>query len=87
MGMEIFLGSGQPLEAADHFEVWRNGLWIGALRTLGGPLVWSYVGVLLWARRRKAWRSIPICIFWLVWKERNCLTFREGLNALGSSLL
>ena len=29
-------------------------------------------------KRKKIWYSIPLCIFWMVWKERNRLTFRGG---------
>ena len=25
--------------------------------------------------RKKAWQMTPLCIFWLVWKERNMLAF------------
>ena len=27
--------------------------------------------------RRKIWKSISLCIFWFVWKERNCIVFRD----------
>ena len=30
-------------------------------------------------KRKKIWTSIPLCIFWTVWKERNRLAFRGGL--------
>ena len=30
-------------------------------------------------KRRKIWKSIPICIFWTVWKEKNRTTFRKEI--------
>ena len=33
-------------------------------------------------KRKKIWRSIPLFIFWTVWKERNRLTFRRGELAI-----
>ena len=39
----------------------------------------SFVG----KKKKKVWESIPLYIFWTVWKERNRLTFRGGvLNIL-----
>ena len=26
----------------------------------------------------KVWKSVPLCIFWTIWKERNRLAFRNG---------
>ena len=40
------------------------------LTTWRGPFVGK--------KRKKVWKSIPLCIFWTVWKERNKLTFRGG---------
>lgn len=30
-------------------------------------------------KRRKIWFLIPLCIFWSIWKERNCIAFRDGI--------
>ena len=30
-------------------------------------------------KRRKIWKSIPICIFWTVWKEKNRIAFRKEI--------
>ena len=33
-------------------------------------------------KRKKLWNSIPLFIFWTVWKEMNRLTFRVGEIAI-----
>ena len=30
-------------------------------------------------KRKKICKSIPLCIFWTVWKERNRLAFKVGV--------
>ena len=39
----------------------------------------SFVG----KKREKIWRSIPLFIFWTVWKEKNRLAFRGGGVKIG----
>ncbi|RVW45036.1 putative ribonuclease H protein [Vitis vinifera] len=38
----------------------------------------SWRGPFVGKKRKKIWKSIPLCIFWTVWKERNRLAFRGG---------
>ena len=38
----------------------------------------SWKGSFVGKKRKKIWRSIPLFIFWTVWKERNRLAFRGG---------
>ena len=33
-------------------------------------------------KRKKIWKSIPLSIFWMVWKEMNRLAFRGGSLAI-----
>ena len=33
----------------------------------------SFVG----KKRRKVWRATPLCLFWMVWKERNRIAFEN----------
>ena len=40
----------------------------------------SWRGPFVGKKRKKVWKSIPLCIFWMVWKEMNRSAFR------GSSL-
>ena len=33
-------------------------------------------------KRKKIWNSIPLCIFFTIWKERNRVAFRGGSLAI-----
>ena len=33
-------------------------------------------------KREKVWNSVPLCIFWTEWKERNRIAFKDGSLAL-----
>ena len=39
----------------------------------------SWRGSFVGKKRKQIWKSIPLCIFWTVWKERNRLAFRGGV--------
>ena len=45
----------------------------------------SWKGSFVGKKRKKIWRSIPLFIFWTVWKERNRLAFRGGGGGEGVS--
>ena len=38
----------------------------------------SWRGPFVGKKRKKIWKSIPLYIFWTLWKERNRLAFRGG---------
>ena len=42
-------------------------------------MLFSWRGPFAGKKRKKIWNSIPLCIFWTVWKERNRLAFRGGV--------
>ena len=54
--------------------------WVFPERVKEALFCWqgSFVG----KKRKKIWKSIPLCIFWTVWKERNRLAFRGGFLAI-----
>ena len=33
-------------------------------------------------KREKIWKSVPMCKFWTVWKERNLIAFRDETLAV-----
>ena len=41
--------------------------------------LFSWRGPFVGKKRKKIWNSIPLCIFWTVWKERNRLAFKGGV--------
>ena len=50
-------------------------------KTIKEALV-SWRGPLLGKERKKTWNSVPLCIFWTVWNERNNIAFRDGRLAI-----
>ena len=42
----------------------------------------SWKGSFVGKKRKRIWRSIPLFIFWTVWKEMNRLAFRGGKLAI-----
>ncbi|KAJ9671525.1 hypothetical protein PVL29_025297 [Vitis rotundifolia] len=66
-------------------------LWEIALALFGAQWVFpervkevldSWRGPFVGKKRKKIWTSIPLCIFWTIWKERNRLAFRGGSIAI-----
>ncbi|KAJ9677832.1 hypothetical protein PVL29_022672 [Vitis rotundifolia] len=64
-----------------------GGLWGMVLSLFGAQWVFpetvkeviiSWKGSFVGKKRKRIWRSIPLFIFWTVWKERNRLAFRGG---------
>ena len=45
-------------------------------------VVFSWKGLFVGKKREKIWRSIPLFIYWMVWKERNRLAFKGGVLAI-----
>ena len=41
--------------------------------------IYSWKGTFVGRKRKKLWNSIPLCIFWTLWKERNRIAFKDGL--------
>ena len=41
----------------------------------------SWGGSFVGRKRKKVWKSIPLFIFWTIWKERNMLAFKGGVLA------
>ena len=51
---------------------------VGVPRVSEGGAV-QLEGPFVGKKRKKIWNSIPLCIFWTVWKERNKLAFKGGV--------
>ena len=49
-------------------------------------MLFSWRGSFVGKKRKKIWKSIPLCIFWMVWKERNRLAFRGGRGVSNSEV-
>ncbi|KAL6333218.1 hypothetical protein AAG906_028401 [Vitis piasezkii] len=54
-----------------------RALWDIILETVKEVLT-TWRGPFVRKKRKKVWKSILLCIFWTVWKERNMLAFRVG---------
>ena len=48
---------------------------VGIPRVSEGGVI-QLEGSLCGEKKEKNWNSIPLCIFWMVWKERNRLAFK-----------
>ena len=51
---------------------------VGVPRVSEGGVI-QLEGSLCGEKKEKNWNSIPLCIFWMVWKERNRLAFNGGV--------
>ena len=45
----------------------------------------SWKGSFVGKKRKKLWKSIPLYIFWTIWKERNRLAFKGGWGGVSIS--
>ena len=48
-------------------------------------VLYSWGGSFVGKKKKKFWSSIPLFIFWMVWKERNRLAFRGGGGGFSNS--
>ncbi|WKA09925.1 hypothetical protein VitviT2T_027534 [Vitis vinifera] len=48
-------------------------------------VLYSWGGSFVGKKKKKFWSSIPLFIFWMVWKERNRLAFRGGGGGFNNS--
>ena len=59
-----------------------GSLFFSGWHQMGVPLVKevliSWKGPFKGKEKRKTWCSVPLCIFWSIWRERNHIVFREG---------
>ena len=44
--------------------------------------LFGWHGAFVGKTRKKAWQMVSLCIFWLVWKERNLLAFGNEVLSL-----
>ena len=52
-----------------------NVLWI--LHSLVKEVLFGWHGSFVGKKRRRVWRATPMCLFWMVWKERNKIAFES----------
>ena len=50
-------------------------------KTIKEALV-SWKGSFVGKKGSRIWKSVPLCIFWTVWKERNRIAFTNGSLAV-----
>ena len=82
---------GQDEESAHHILLHCSvvsHLWVLFLPLIGLSWVFpktvkeallSWKGSFVGKKRINMWKSVPSCIFWTVWKERNRIAFRDGI--------
>ena len=42
----------------------------------------SWRGPFTRKEKKQMWKTVPMCIFWFIWKERNRIVFRDGRLAV-----
>ena len=59
----------------DLFLVITDSNWVFPLTVRQLLLAWQSVSV--GKKRKRVWLAAPLCIFWMLWKERNRVTFEN----------
>ncbi|RVW79726.1 hypothetical protein CK203_042340 [Vitis vinifera] len=69
----------------DCFSV--SSLYPSYTRASSDPFPWGNLlgwnGAFVGKRRAKAWRAVPLCLMWTLWKERNGRTFNDAKRGKG----
>ena len=50
-------------------------LWI--IPSLVKEVLFGWHGSFVGKKRRRVWRATPMCLFWMVWNERNKIAFES----------
>lgn len=58
-------------------------VWPGTTKTL----LWNWTGFQMSKKTRKLWLATPLCLFWVVWRERNQVVFDVHSPRLKSTFI